>query len=776
MNARRGGLTRRRFIKESIAGAALVAGTPAIVSGLTGGDQPSGATLPWYRRAYLWGQTNITEKDPIRYDIDWWRRYWKRTQTQAVIINAGGIVAYYPSKFPLHHRAEFLGERDLFGELTKAAHADGIFVMARMDSNRTAEDFFKAHPDWFARDINGQPYRTADKYVACINSPYYDEYLTGVLREIIERSHPDGFTDNSWAGLGRESICYCDNCTGKFKAKTGKALPRKADWNDHAYRDWIMWSYARRIEVWELNNRTTRAAGGPDCIWSGMNSGSVTAQARSFRDLKEICARADIMMLDHQRRDDDTGFQQNGDTGKRVHMMLGWDKLAPESMAMYESGPGYYRVASKPAAEARMWMIAGIAGGIQPWWHFVSAYHEDRRMYQSPEPVMRWWKANEQYLVDRTPIATVGIVWSQRNTDFFGRDAAADVVDAPYTGFMHALVRARIPYLPVHADDLDRQAGRLKLLILPNMGALSDAQVAGIRRFVERGGSLMATGATSLYNEWGDARPDFALADLFACHRPGEVAATRPGAGRGGAADPIGAFAPSPSGHTYLRLVPELRARVDGPRAGDEPAITGTRHSVLSGFEETDLLAFGGSLSSLKVDAGGLVPLTFVPAFPTYPPETAWMREPKTDIPGLVLSQRGNSRVAYMPADIDRRYAREHLPDHARLLANVIRWAAGDSIPLKVEGTGLIDCHLYEQSGRVVLHVVNLTSEATWRAPVDELIRVGPFKITMPLPTGVAKPRARLLVAGTAPAVTVSSGTASLEIPSILDHEVVVLA
>jgi hypothetical protein len=776
VNRRRGDLSRRRFIKDTIAGAALVAGVPATLSGRTTAGQGSGATLPWYRRAYLWGQTNITEKDPIRYDIDWWRGYWKRTQVQAVIINAGGIVAYYPSKFPLHHRAEFLGGRDLFGELTKAAHADGIFVMARMDSNRTAEDFFKAHPDWFARDVNGQPYRAADKYVACINSPYYDEYLPDVLREIIERSHPDGFTDNSWAGLGRESICYCDNCTGKFKARAGRALPRKADWSDQTYRDWIMWSYARRIEVWELNNRTTRAAGGPDCIWSGMNSGSVTAQARSFRDLKEIGARADIMMLDHQRRDDDTGFQQNGDTGKRVHMMLGWDKLAPESMAMYESGPGYYRVASKPAAEARMWMIAGIAGGIQPWWHFVSAYHEDRRMYQSPEPVMRWWKANEQYLVNRTPIATVGIVWSQRNTDFFGRDAAADVVDAPYTGFMHALVRARIPYLPVHADDLDRQAGRLKLLTLPNVGALSDAQVASIRRFVERGGSLLATGATSLCNEWGDARPDFALGDLFACHRAGEVSAPRLGAGRGSPADPGGAFAPSPSGHTYLRLVPELRARVYGPRAGDEPAITGTRHPVLSGFEETDLLAFGGALSPITVDAGALVPLTFVPAFPTYPPETAWMREPKTDIPGLVLSQRGTSRVAYMPADIDRRYAREHLPDHARLLANVIRWAAADNIPLAVEGTGLIDCHLYEQPGRVVLHVVNLTSEATWRAPVDELIRVGPFKITMPLPTGVAKPRARLLVAGTTPAVAVSAGSASLEIPSILDHEVVLLS
>ncbi len=44
---------------------------------------------------------------------------------------------------------------------------------------------------------------------------------------------------------------------------------------------------------------------------------------------------------------------------------------------------------------------------------------------------------------------------------------------------------------------------------------MSEAQCAAIRRFVERGGSLFATGETSLYDEWGDARPDFALADLF---------------------------------------------------------------------------------------------------------------------------------------------------------------------------------------------------------------------------------------------------------------------
>jgi hypothetical protein len=757
----RNSTTRRGFFLEGASLAAVLA--------LDAPAQESGRPLPWYRRAYRWGQTNITEKDPVRYDIPWWRGFWKRTEVQAVIVNAGGIVAYYPSKFPLHHRAEFLNGRDLFGELTKAAHDDGIFVMARMDSNRTAEDFFKAHPDWFARDRNGDPYRAADKYVTCINSPYYDEYLPGVLREIWERSRPDGFTDNSWAGLGRESICYCANCVRKFRAKTGTDLPRAANWDDPVYRQWILWNYERRTEVWELNNRTTQAAGGPDCIWSGMMSGSVTGLARSFRDLREVGRRAGILMLDHQHRDDDTGFQQNGDTGKRVHSVMGWDKLAPESMAMYESGPGYFRVASKPAAEAQMWMIAGIAGGIQPWWHYVAAYHEDRRMYDTPEPVMRWTKANESILVNREPVASVGVLWSQRNTDFFGRDDAGDRVDAPYTGVMHALVRARIPYLPVHADDL--AGSKFSLLVLPNIGALSDPQCDAIRAFVRGGGSLVATGSSSRYDGWGDPRPDYALADLFGAH------ATAPAARLSNAQQGGGRRAAAPDLHTYLRLTPELRRSVNGPEVGDEPPISGARrHEVLRGFDRTDILPYGGTLQDLKVDAGALVPLTYVPPFPTYPPETSWMRQPSTTIPALVLTQKGGSRIAFLPADIDRRFAKEHLPDHGDLLANIVRWASGGAIPLRVDGPGLIDCHLYRQGSRLILHLVNLTNAATWRAPMEDFLPVGPIRVGVTPPAGMAPAAtARLAVSGETATVRRNGAVLEFAVPSIRDHEVVVL-
>src|SRR6202030_632368 len=103
--------TRRDFITAT---AGALASAPGRITAAT--------AEPWYRRTCRWGQTNITEKDPVRYDIPWWREFWKRTRVQGVIINAGGIVAYYPSKYPLQHRAEFLGDRDLYGDLAKAAH------------------------------------------------------------------------------------------------------------------------------------------------------------------------------------------------------------------------------------------------------------------------------------------------------------------------------------------------------------------------------------------------------------------------------------------------------------------------------------------------------------------------------------------------------------------------------------------------------------------------------------------------------------------------------
>ena len=162
------------------------------------------------------------------------------------------------------------------------------------------------------------------------------------------------------------------------------------------------------------------------------------------------------------------------------------------------------------------------------------------------------------------------------------------MVSLPQRGFLQALTRARIPYVFVHADDLERDAAQLRVLVLPNLGTMTDQHTAALRSFASRGGGIVATGATSLCDEWGESRSNFALSDLFGVSLPSShplrAAATRQQAATDNA-------------QTYLRLTPELRAKTVGPHVAAEPPATGTRHPVLKGFDETDILPFGGSLA-----------------------------------------------------------------------------------------------------------------------------------------------------------------------------------
>ena len=279
-----------------------------------------------------------------------------------------------------------------------------------------------------------------------------------------------------------------------------------------------------------------------------------------------------------------------------------------------------------------------------------------------------------------------------------------------------------------------------------------------------RGGGLIATGDSSRCNEWGEPQPDFALADLFGAHRVENSVSES-------------SRRTNESLHSYLRLTPEIASRADGPKSGKEPAAAGERHPVLQGFDETDILPFGGTLRPLRVDSSASVLATFVPPFPAFPPENVWMREPRTDIPALIVNEvSGRGRVAFLPADLDRRFGRDNLPDHGNLLANLVRWAARDELPLEVNGAGFVDCHLYRQENNLVLHLVNLTNSGTWRAPVDELIRIGPLKVRVKLPDDIRGHRIQLLVSNQTVKTSVKHGWTEFELPEILDHEVAVIS
>ncbi len=152
------------------------------------------------------------------------------------------------------------------------------------------------------------------------------------------------------------------------------------------------------------------------------------------------------------------------------------------------------------------------------------------------------------------------------------------------------------PYLPVHATDIAGQSKYLAVLILPNV-VLSDAQCEAIQRFTKAWRSSDRHPAPPVYHdEWGDPRRDFELADLFGAHAPSADFGLIP------------LQADTSYLQSYLRLTPELSDQSSNPSSTDHSAARG-RHPVLRGFEETDIIPFGGKLVEMRVDEGTVVPL-----------------------------------------------------------------------------------------------------------------------------------------------------------------------
>src|SRR6185295_9698876 len=174
--------------------------------------------------------------------------------------------------------------------------------------------------------------------------------------------------------------------------------------------------------------------------------------------------------------------------------------------------------------EVRIWALDGIANGFRPWFTKFSAVLYDRRWLQTVEELYSWHYRNERYLRNVAPIARVAVVYSEQTRDFYGKDDAEAKVDDHLKGMYQALLEARVPFEMVHdaflePDDVDR----FKLLVLPNVAALSDAQCGRLAGYVARGGSLLATFETSLYDETGGPRKEFGLRDVFQVSFDGQV-------------------------------------------------------------------------------------------------------------------------------------------------------------------------------------------------------------------------------------------------------------
>lgn len=722
---KRSGLTRREFAKSSLAMGSMAGLFPHTVLTSLGKERQQST---WFDKPMRWAQLTLVENDPIQFDPDFWLDYFKRTHSDAVCLSAGGIVAYYPTQLPFHHRSLWLGDTDPFGYLLKGCREMDMVVIARTDPHAMWPDAFAVHPEWAAVDSRGikrRHWSNPDLYVTCALGPYNFGFMTGVHREITFLYGVDGIFSNRWAGHG---VCFCENCRNNFYDFSGMELPQSTERLDPVFQRWHEWQVIRLYDLWQLWDAEIR---------------KINPLARfipnGFPDKKMAGEQSDILFTDHQARRGLIPPWSNGKRAKEYRAIMGRKPIGGIfSMGIEE--PYRWKDSVQREAEVRIWVADGTAQGMRPWFTKFSGTLYDRRWLSFVEDIYAWHHKAESYLRNVKPLAVVGMVYSEQTQRYYGGEKHQDHPGDHDLGMYHALVEARIPFEMVHDQTLDaRHTDQFKLLVLPNIAALSEGQCQQIREYVERGGSILATFETSLYNERGEKRSDFGLKDLFGVSFEGEVE--------------------GPMKNSYLRLSKE----------------NGQFHPLLHGLENTSRIINGIYRLGIRPNIGFPSPVTLIPSYPDLPMEHVYPRIPETDIREIYLREIGDGRVVYFPWDIDRTFWEILNADHGLLIRNAVQWAMNDEQPVTVLGPGILDMAVWLQERSMTVHLVNLTNPMMMKGPFRELIPLPEQQVSIRIPAGKKVVRAQLLVSGTEPEYQLLDGRAELAVPAILDHEVIAI-
>jgi hypothetical protein len=193
----------------------------------------------WWERPLRIIQLNLTVPDAARDGVEMARRAHEYG-ANALLINAGGIYAFYPTDVPFHRRAPGL-YGDLLGDAIGYCGANGVRVVVRYDLSGLHRAAYEAHPEWFYRSADGRPMVDKGLYITCPNRGWWQEAFFRLWDELTGRYTVDGLFFNAWGHkeATREGVyygpCHCPDCVRLFRQRFGRDLPAGRDPSDEAY-------------------------------------------------------------------------------------------------------------------------------------------------------------------------------------------------------------------------------------------------------------------------------------------------------------------------------------------------------------------------------------------------------------------------------------------------------------------------------------------------------------------------------------------------------------
>ncbi len=371
-------------------------------------------------------------------------------------------------------------------------------------------------PDWQMEFLGGDEIQDDYKGMCVISSPFIQEHAK-VLRECAALDIDGFFFDGFYLmGIPHPGVpgCTCQYCQNAFQNDTGLELPQEENWDDPSFKKWVRWRNKKLLQV-----------------------------ARYFQtEMREVDPYANIRVnlntwpfigKDWETgiplwRIDDLGVSQHGFSKQFYEklMMLGYKcrlsfDLNPANCDVWRHSRKTDTSCGKEwdplwhELELRLFMLAGLSYGVVPWRAPGNDIPDNESILLRINNEM---KEKENYF-SKDYISSVAVVNSQNTFDFYGhRNLPDSIKDYKETviGAWMLLTENHIPFSFLFDDQL-REAidENIKTIIMPDTAAISQTAMENIEQWVNKGGQLIATSNTALYDEWGNLRNTSLLESMF---------------------------------------------------------------------------------------------------------------------------------------------------------------------------------------------------------------------------------------------------------------------
>ncbi len=399
-----------------------------------------------------------------------------------------GDYAYYESK--LLPKAPGLGQRDPLREAVAEARKHRLPVIAYCVVQQGGH-FLKAHPEWEMRGADGKPLGRF-----CFNSGYL-EAMQQLLAEQLAYGIAGFHIDMLDQGFGPPYGCWCDTCRDRFQREYGQPMPSGPTWDkdwermlEFRYRSSEQFEKSLAAHVrsldrqatvdfnyhgnppfsFEVGQRPVQHAGNGDFItgetgvW-GFSALTVGLNAAFYR----AAAPQQRVQVAMQR-----GVRMYHDQTTRPLNDIRWELLTLLAHGAFVT----------------MVDKTGLDGTLDP-----VAYERTGAAFADAQA------ARAQF--GHTPVADVGIYFSSRSRDWLGREKPADWF-LSFLGAHKTLVYEHIPWGVVLDENVTLEAlRRFPVLLLPNVGIVSEREAALFRQYVEGGGNMILTGYPGCFDSMG---------------------------------------------------------------------------------------------------------------------------------------------------------------------------------------------------------------------------------------------------------------------------------